>query len=55
MNADKKRLLEIAETFERAERMGQPEDMPEGNRYIGITDTLAKQLTEELQAIAGRM
>lgn len=52
---DKKRLLEIAETFERAERMGLPEDMPEGSRYIGVTDTLAKQLTVELRAIAERM
>ena len=55
MSPDRQRLLEIAETFERAERMGQPEDMPEGSRYIGITDTLAKELTTELRAIAERM
>lgn len=55
VQADRIRLSQIADALERAERMGQPEDMPEGSRYIGITDTLAKQLTEELRAIAERM
>ncbi len=55
MNADKKRLLEIAETFSRAERMGASEDIPEGSRYIALTDTLTKELIVEFRSMAERM
>lgn len=34
-----------------AERMGAEEDVPEGERYILCSDTLAKQMTERLREL----
>ena len=44
---------EIAEVLDRAERIGEREDAPEGVRYIRLSDTLAKKLANDLRS-AGR-
>ena len=38
--------------LENAPRMGAEIDSPEGERYIQISDTLAKELAEELRQYA---
>lgn len=38
----------VINTLEKSERMGTEEDIPEGGRYIQISDTLAQDLTYKL-------
>ena len=40
---------ELIKLFETAPRIGADEDVPEGVRYIQISDTLARKLLAELQ------
>jgi len=51
---DKTYLFELAEWLDDAHRIGEDEDLPEGTRYIQISDTLAKMVTKALRAIANR-
>jgi len=46
-------ILELAEALRQAQREGAAEDIPEGARYITISDTLVTMLSERLKAIAG--
>lgn len=46
-------LLELAQTFDDAARVGLGRDAPEGARYIRISDTMAKMIAERLREIAG--
>jgi hypothetical protein len=51
---DKQRLFtveEVAEIIRSATRIGPALDTPEGSRYIIISDTLAGQMVESLDAI----
>ncbi len=45
-------ILEVSRMLYQAERLGAPEDEPEGARYIQISDTLARKIAKNLQAIA---
>jgi len=45
-------MLDIANGIERSVRLGNIKDIPEGQRYIQISDTLAKEITEKLRIIA---
>lgn len=42
-------LLKLADEFDKAKRMGNDKDVPEGSGYIQISDTLAKQISNELR------
>ena len=44
-------MLDLAEAFRQAQREGDAEDMPEGARYIRISDTLAVMIAERLEVI----
>ena len=52
--SDKTYLFELAEWLDDAHRIGEDEDLPEGTRYIQISDTLAKMVAKALRAIANR-
>jgi hypothetical protein len=41
-------LFELAKALRDADRMGAEKDEPEGTRYIQISDTLARQIEQEL-------
>lgn len=43
-------LRQVAEMLEESPRLGQPEDKPEGARYIVLSDTLARQIAAKLRA-----
>ena len=43
-------LEEVANGIRDASRMGDPVDSPEGQRYIQISDTLAKRLEASVRA-----
>lgn len=43
---------ELIELFEAAPRLGAETDMPEGARYIQISDTLAKRIAASLRKLA---
>lgn len=45
------RLSEIADALDSAERQGKIPDNPEGSGYIMISDTLAKQIANNLREI----
>ena len=42
-------LLELANELDKAKRMGTEKDIPEGGRYIKISDTLAQQIAKDLR------
>ena len=44
-------LKKISELLDNAKRYGTEKDEPEGSRYIQISDTLARQLSEDLKRI----
>ena len=43
---------ELADALDRAERTGTARDVPEGSRYITISDTLAIRMAEDLRRLA---
>ena len=47
-------LLGIANTLDDSARLGANTDVPEGSRWIQLSDTLASQIAEGLRAIARR-
>lgn len=49
---DKKYLLELANELDIMERMGDERDIPEGRRYIQISDTLAMLISKKFREIA---
>jgi hypothetical protein len=51
--SDKTWLIELADAIKNAERKGQETDVPEGNRWIVISDTLANIIEQKLRKIAG--
>lgn len=44
-------LFELIELLEQAERTGNTEDDPEGTRYIQLSDTLAREIAENLRKL----
>ena len=44
-------ILELAEALRQAQREGAAEDIPEGARYITISDTLAGMIAGRLETI----
>ncbi len=44
-------LTQIADALDKAKREGQEYDDPEGTRYITMSDTLAKNIAEQLRFI----
>ena len=46
-------LLKLARALDESWRYGADQDVPEGVRYIQISDTLAKQIAQKLREIAG--
>lgn len=44
-------LSEIIDILERAERSGNQEDVPEGARYIKISDTLSGEMISSLYRV----
>lgn len=51
--SDRAYLLELAQALDDARRMGGERDVPEGVRYIQISDTLARQIAARLREIGG--
>ena len=51
-HSDKNYLYQIADDLDRAGRLGNDKDKPEGTRYIQISDTLAGEIAERLRKIA---
>jgi hypothetical protein len=49
---DRTCLTRIADEFDRAPRLGSDEDVPEGSRYLMVTDTLARELARVLRDAA---
>ena len=47
----KEYLINLKKLFDDAYRFGGEVDIPEGNKYIKITDTLAKHISKDLDAI----
>ena len=47
-------LTEIKDILERADRIGQPTDEPEGVRYIQISDTLTNEIINSLEDIISK-
>lgn len=47
-----KDLLEIAKELDDSVRLGADKDVPEGVRYIKISDTLARELAIKIRSIA---
>lgn len=45
-------LLELANLLDHAERLGNAEDVPEGTRYIQLSDTLARKIAQNLRTYA---
>lgn len=43
----------VAEVLETAKRSGAPQDVPEGSKFIVLTDTLARALAARLRAAIG--
>lgn len=52
--ADRRYLLELARELDDADRMGADEDVPEGVRYIQLSDTLAGMIAVVLREIVRR-
>ena len=48
-------LVEIANVFIEADRLGAEIDVPEGSRYILLTDTLLNQVIFSLGVANGQM
>lgn len=44
-----KNLSDISDAIDNAERFGMNDDNPEGVRYIKISDTLAKEISDILR------
>ena len=49
----KEYLFELAEQLEKAPRMGNQRDIPEGSCYIKMSDTLVKKIIQRLREIIG--
>ena len=47
-------LATVIKILKEADRIGQPEDKPEGVRYIQISDTLVSEMIEELNSCERR-
>jgi len=50
-----KELRELADGFDRMERMGAERDVPEGACYVKLSDTLAQQIALTLRRAADRL
>jgi len=48
-------LTKIADAIDKTHRDGNDEDVPEGSRYITISDTLAKEVSTILRALANKI
>ncbi len=44
-------LTEIIKTLRIADRIGAEKDVPEGTRYIQLSDTLANEIADDLERI----
>ena len=42
-------ILKVIEILDSAQRIGSDQDDPEGNRYIQISDILARQMADQLR------
>lgn len=51
---DELTICDIAERIALADREGAEKDIPEGARYIKISDTMAQRISDFLFKIAGR-
>ncbi len=51
----KEYLQELAQHLDEADRVGAREDVPEGARFICITDTLAREIAMRLRKIAEKV
>lgn len=51
--ADKGYLIDLADALDDTVREGADVDEPEGARWITFSDTLARQISARLRAIAG--
>jgi hypothetical protein len=49
MSKDMKIIQDIIDMLKNAERRGSDKDIPEGSRYITISDTLAKEMIKVLR------
>jgi hypothetical protein len=47
-------IKEIIKSLEDASRYGRREDVPEGTRYIKLSDTLAKKIVIKLTAMLNK-
>jgi hypothetical protein len=47
-------IKEIITYLEDANRLGRKEDVPEGSRYIKLSDTLAKKIVTKLTAMLNK-
>lgn len=45
------KIKHVIDALDNSKRLGEPIDMPEGSRYIQISHTLAKNLSDELKAV----
>lgn len=48
MANSKARMFEIADSLDKADRLGASEDIPEGARYIMMSDTLARGIAADI-------
>ena len=48
---DKEYLVALARQLDNARRLGAPEDVPEGARYIMVSDTSTQEIAERLRLI----
>jgi hypothetical protein len=48
-------LTALVTSLRRIPRLGKDKDMPEGTRYIQISDTLATEVADRLEKIAKRL
>jgi len=52
---DRDYLLELARELDRALRLGRDHDVPEGSRWIRLSDTFARAVAAKLRDIAEEM
>lgn len=45
---NRKYIIELAKKLRAAERMGSSTDDPQGSRFIQLSDTLTKEITDKL-------
>jgi hypothetical protein len=55
LREDAKYLLKLSDSLATAVRSGAEEDVPEGSRYVTLTDTLSSEISGKLREIANRL